>query len=231
MHLLLWLLVRSHNLRPPFLILKCVAFRCLPTLPSLLGSKGVVEESQKGYQEAFDTSKSKMPPTHPIRLGLALNFSVFYYEILSAPDRACHLAKQVMDREILRDFILFLHFLSYPKLFISQSYLHLAAAFSVSCTAMSLAPHFASTHDSSRRSHLPSLPISFCTWTIVTGLMFTHLKFKTPLVVAFPFTLDYLDFNSDFSYLLISLPRLWPPFPLSIFPLRLFNLIKPFSRG
>ena len=36
-----------------------------------------------------------MQPTHPIRLGLALNFSVFYYEILNSPDRACHLAKQV----------------------------------------------------------------------------------------------------------------------------------------
>lgn len=55
----------------------------------------VVEDSQKAYQEAFDIAKSKMQPTHPIRLGLALNFSVFYYEILSSPDRACHLAKQV----------------------------------------------------------------------------------------------------------------------------------------
>uniref|UniRef100_T1KCZ1 14-3-3 domain-containing protein n=1 Tax=Tetranychus urticae TaxID=32264 RepID=T1KCZ1_TETUR len=54
----------------------------------------VVEESQKAYQEAFDISKSKMQPTHPIRLGLALNFSVFYYEILNSPDKACQLAKQ-----------------------------------------------------------------------------------------------------------------------------------------
>ena len=57
----------------------------------------VVEDSQKAYQEAFDIAKSKMQPTHPIRLGLALNFSVFYYEIINSPARACHLAKQVRD--------------------------------------------------------------------------------------------------------------------------------------
>ncbi|KAK8124977.1 14-3-3 protein [Apiospora kogelbergensis] len=44
--------------------------------------------------------KPSFPPTHPIRLGLALNFSVFYYEILNAPDQACHLAKQAFDDAI-----------------------------------------------------------------------------------------------------------------------------------
>lgn len=58
---------------------------------------GVVDDSQKSYQEAFDIAKAEMQPTHPIRLGLALNFSVFFYEILNSPDKACQLAKQVLQ--------------------------------------------------------------------------------------------------------------------------------------
>jgi len=60
----------------------------------------VIEESQRAYNDAFDTAKNQMQPTHPIRLGLALNYSVFFYEILNAPDRACHLAKQAFDDAI-----------------------------------------------------------------------------------------------------------------------------------
>ena len=54
-----------------------------------------IDNSQGAYQEAFDISKKEMQPTHPIRLGLALNFSVFYYEILNNPELACTLAKTV----------------------------------------------------------------------------------------------------------------------------------------
>ncbi|MBA0732900.1 hypothetical protein Gogos_016962 [Gossypium gossypioides] len=46
-----------------------------------------------------------MTPTHPIRLGLALNFSVFYYEILNSPDRACNLAKQIVSLLSLNDML------------------------------------------------------------------------------------------------------------------------------
>lgn len=60
----------------------------------------VIDESQRAYNDAFEIAKQQMQPTHPIRLGLALNFSVFYYEILNAPDRACHLAKQAFDDAI-----------------------------------------------------------------------------------------------------------------------------------
>ena len=63
----------------------------------------VLDDSQKAYQEAFEIAKSKMQPTHPIRLGLALNFSVFYYEILNSPEKACQLAKTVRNTFILTE--------------------------------------------------------------------------------------------------------------------------------
>ncbi|ORX93240.1 14-3-3 protein [Basidiobolus meristosporus CBS 931.73] len=58
------------------------------------------EKSLEAYKSASDVAVTELAPTHPIRLGLALNFSVFYYEILSSPDRACHLAKQAFDDAI-----------------------------------------------------------------------------------------------------------------------------------
>ncbi|CAI0446214.1 unnamed protein product [Linum tenue] len=58
------------------------------------------DQSLKAYEAATSSAASDLPPTHPIRLGLALNFSVFYYEILNSPERACHLAKQAFDEAI-----------------------------------------------------------------------------------------------------------------------------------
>ena len=47
--------------------------------------KEAAENSLVAYKAASDIAMTDLPPTHPIRLGLALNFSVFYYEILNAP--------------------------------------------------------------------------------------------------------------------------------------------------
>ncbi|CAI0463084.1 unnamed protein product [Linum tenue] len=58
------------------------------------------DQSLKGYEAASATASTELPSTHPIRLGLALNFSVFYYEIMNSPERACHLAKQAFDEAI-----------------------------------------------------------------------------------------------------------------------------------
>lgn len=62
--------------------------------------KTVIGHSKTAYQAAYDCAKEKMQPTHPIRLGLALNFSVFHYEIENCPDQACHLAKAAFDDAI-----------------------------------------------------------------------------------------------------------------------------------
>ena len=58
--------------------------------------KEAAENSLVAYKAASDIAMTELPPTHPIRLGLALNFSVFYYEILNSPDRACRLAKVIV---------------------------------------------------------------------------------------------------------------------------------------
>lgn len=61
--------------------------------------KASADASLEAYKSASEIANA-LPPTHPIRLGLALNFSVFYYEILSSPDKACNLAKQAFDDAI-----------------------------------------------------------------------------------------------------------------------------------
>lgn len=62
--------------------------------------KEAAEKSLQAYNEATDTATEELPPTHPIRLGLALNFSVFYYEIFNSPENACDLAKKAFDEAI-----------------------------------------------------------------------------------------------------------------------------------
>ncbi|KAF9612075.1 hypothetical protein IFM89_037994 [Coptis chinensis] len=62
--------------------------------------KDAAENTLSAYKAAQDIATAELAPTHPIRLGLALNFSVFYYEILNSPDRACNLAKQAFDEAI-----------------------------------------------------------------------------------------------------------------------------------
>ncbi|XP_059778246.1 14-3-3 protein gamma-A-like [Balaenoptera ricei] len=60
----------------------------------------IVESSEKAYSNAREISKENMQPTQPIKLGLAFNYSIFYYEIQSAPEQACHLAKTDLDDTI-----------------------------------------------------------------------------------------------------------------------------------
>eukprot|EP00928_Gymnodinium_smaydae_P005593 TRINITY_DN118_c0_g1_i5.p2 TRINITY_DN118_c0_g1~~TRINITY_DN118_c0_g1_i5.p2 ORF type:complete len:235 (-),score=80.90 TRINITY_DN118_c0_g1_i5:149-802(-) len=58
------------------------------------------EEARKAYQEATDVAAKDLAVTHPIRLGLALNYSVFQYEVLSQPDEACKMARTAFEDAI-----------------------------------------------------------------------------------------------------------------------------------
>ncbi|VDD88340.1 unnamed protein product [Enterobius vermicularis] len=75
-------------------------YRYLAEVASASEKKGVVDKSHKAYQKAFDIAKEHLETTHPIRLGLALNYSVFYYEILNHTEKACELAKQAFELAI-----------------------------------------------------------------------------------------------------------------------------------
>ncbi|KAL5558456.1 hypothetical protein UlMin_034667 [Ulmus minor] len=56
--------------------------------------KYVAEDTMLAYKVAQDIALVDLAPTHPIRLGLALNFLVFYYEILNSSEKAFGMAKQ-----------------------------------------------------------------------------------------------------------------------------------------
>ncbi|XP_045437307.1 14-3-3 protein zeta/delta isoform X3 [Pipistrellus kuhlii] len=86
-----------------YLKMKGDYYRYLAEVAAGDDKKGIVDQSQQAYQEAFEISKKEMQPTHPIRLGLALNFSVFYYEILNSPEKACSLAKTLWTSDTQGD--------------------------------------------------------------------------------------------------------------------------------
>ncbi|KAI3384362.1 hypothetical protein SNEBB_008235 [Seison nebaliae] len=80
-----------------FLKMKGDYYRYLAEIATGDFREKVVKNAQTAYDEAMVLAKEGLESTHPIRLGLALNFSVFYYEILNLPDRACHMAKTAFD--------------------------------------------------------------------------------------------------------------------------------------
>eukprot|EP01123_Difflugia_compressa_P009076 TRINITY_DN28_c2_g1_i4.p1 TRINITY_DN28_c2_g1~~TRINITY_DN28_c2_g1_i4.p1 ORF type:complete len:242 (+),score=59.52 TRINITY_DN28_c2_g1_i4:57-782(+) len=64
--------------------------------------KEAAQKSLEGYKQALDSATQHLASTNPIRLGLVLNFSVFYYEIMNEQSKACELAKKAFDEAIAK---------------------------------------------------------------------------------------------------------------------------------
>ena len=56
----------------------------------------VGDNALAAYKKATEFAKS-LSTIHPIVLGLALNFSVFYYEVINDHEQACNIAKNTLD--------------------------------------------------------------------------------------------------------------------------------------
>ena len=54
-------------------------------------------KAEKAYKEAYEISNKEMSITNSTRLGLDLNFSVFYYEIKGLREEACNIAKNAFE--------------------------------------------------------------------------------------------------------------------------------------
>merc|ERR1711918_240196 len=62
--------------------------------------KGQSANNAKGAYDDAMLAAGVLAVTHPIRLCLALNFSVFHYEVLNNPDEACKMARTAFEDAI-----------------------------------------------------------------------------------------------------------------------------------
>ncbi|CAI0463087.1 unnamed protein product [Linum tenue] len=84
-------------------------FRYLAEFKTESEKKEAADQSLKGYEAASATASTELPSTHPIRLGLALNFSVFYYEIMNSPEAIAEL--DTLSEESYKDSTLIMQLL------------------------------------------------------------------------------------------------------------------------
>ena len=60
------------------------------------------EKALVSYDLATDMASGYLLKANPIKLALALNFSVFYYEILNKSEKACEIAKCTFDDAVAK---------------------------------------------------------------------------------------------------------------------------------
>merc|ERR1712113_290108 len=80
--------------------MKADYFRYIAEFSDGEAKKKAAENARAAYEEAHKVAEKDLAVTHPIRLGLALNYSVFQYEVLSNPDEACKMARTAFEDAI-----------------------------------------------------------------------------------------------------------------------------------
>lgn len=75
--------------------------RYLAEIQKESGNTDSVHKAAEVYHEAWLVSQEHLERTHPIHLGLALNYSVYHFEIQDSKEKACELAKKAFDEAIL----------------------------------------------------------------------------------------------------------------------------------
>ena len=83
-----------------YLKLKADYFRYRAEFTTGQEHEAATDGAEQAYKDAYDVAQKHLEISSPIRLGLALNFSVFYFEIKMMKEEACQIAKNAFEEAI-----------------------------------------------------------------------------------------------------------------------------------
>jgi 14-3-3 protein epsilon len=80
--------------------MKADYYRYIAEFKSGADKDNAAKSADAAYEEAKNVAEKDLAVTHPIRLGLALNYSVFKYEVMNKPEEACNMARTAFEDAI-----------------------------------------------------------------------------------------------------------------------------------
>lgn len=92
--------VKDYETKVFYLKLKGDYYRYRAEFTSGKENENATDLAEKAYKDAYDVAEKNIPISSSTRLGLALNFSVFYYEIKGQKEIACQIAKNAFEESI-----------------------------------------------------------------------------------------------------------------------------------
>lgn len=80
-----------------YLKMKADFFRYLAEVCRNTHNDKVFDDAKVAYARAYELARENLSPGHPLRLGLVLNFSVFYHELLDCQEMAQEIARESVE--------------------------------------------------------------------------------------------------------------------------------------